>query len=587
MAINPYAPAITTGNGTQVDFAFTFPYIATTHIKAFLNGVQTTAFTFFSTNVLRLASPPSNGTEVKIVRETPADTLAAVIQPGGPLSVAGLNSNFLQNLYYSQETQYDAANQSTAGLQAQITAATNTANTALAVANTQVTFTQSGTGAVGRTITSKLQDSVSVKDFGAVGDGVTDDTAAFQAALNVGGTVVVPKPSVEYLISGQLLVTQSGTTLHGLGMPTIRVATGANNMLKVKASFFTLENFRLYAGSPLSAAVIMIDTANHALTNIRVSNIRGENLFGFYEDNAGSNLLINAVISDVLLNAHKGYGIYTQKHFAYIYIDGFGVSRVGLSGTNYNYPAVRIENGEGIFVRDGSHDGTNITSIQSSQHGYHFINTNFIHLENVIPDHVGGHAFYFQTCANVRVLHCSSPNTNLSAIRATNTSYFVVSNSIFNGFVTASATACGIELSNCSRVSVSGCTFLQSKSHGAFFSVCEDITISNCLAFLNGGNGFYFLASSQVIASALESRQNTLAGFLTSGCSRVSTSSYQAVANTGRGIEGTSDVAVLHNGAILSSNSAGNYSIAGTVSYLRNCMLNSGSVINADAPATA
>jgi hypothetical protein len=183
MAINPYAPATFTGNGTQVDFAFTFPYIATTHIKAFLNGVQTTAFTFFSTNVLRLTSPPSNGTEVKIIRETPADTLAAVIQPGGPLPVAGLNNNFIQTLYYSQETQYNAANQSTAGLQEQITAATNTANAALTVANTQVTFTQTGVGAVGRTVTSKLAERVSVNDFGAVDDGVTNDTAAIQSAF--------------------------------------------------------------------------------------------------------------------------------------------------------------------------------------------------------------------------------------------------------------------------------------------------------------------------------------------------------------------------------------------------------------------
>lgn len=59
-----------------------------------------------------------------------------------------------------------------------------------------VTFTQAGAGAVTRTAQSKMRDVVSVKDFGAVGDGVADDTAAIQAAANyamsVRGTLHFP-----------------------------------------------------------------------------------------------------------------------------------------------------------------------------------------------------------------------------------------------------------------------------------------------------------------------------------------------------------------------------------------------------------
>lgn len=83
-----------------------------------------------------------------------------------------------------------------------------------------VGFIQSGSGAVARTVQSKERDTVSVKDFGAVGDGVTDDTVAIQAAItaNYGGEVYFPAGT--YKIALGLTVT-AGIKLSGSGWGSI------------------------------------------------------------------------------------------------------------------------------------------------------------------------------------------------------------------------------------------------------------------------------------------------------------------------------------------------------------------------------
>ena len=70
-----------------------------------------------------------------------------------------------------------------------------------------------GSGLIGyksRTVTDRLSDSVSVKDFGAVADGVTSDSAAFQAAVNYCATnhKVLSIPAGLYYIPTTIVLDQ-------------------------------------------------------------------------------------------------------------------------------------------------------------------------------------------------------------------------------------------------------------------------------------------------------------------------------------------------------------------------------------------
>jgi hypothetical protein len=97
-------------------------------------------------------------------------------------------------------------------------------------------YKAAGTGAVTRTVASKLNDTVSVKDFGAVGDGFTDNTAAIQAAYN-SGVKSLYIPAGQYNFSGTITIPSSVQTYGaGIGESIFAGTVATQNMFNITAT---------------------------------------------------------------------------------------------------------------------------------------------------------------------------------------------------------------------------------------------------------------------------------------------------------------------------------------------------------------
>lgn len=143
-----------------------------------------------------------------------------------------------------------------------------------------VGYNQGGTGAITRTLQDTLRERmVNVMDFGALGDGTTDDGPAIQNAINSllvssslgGGIVFFPKPAVNYAIGTAVdLSNITNLTLLGVGGVEFN-PLGTQSHIKAKSGFtgpmFTTDTSSPY---PRSGGVVfenlLLDGNNQNVT---------------------------------------------------------------------------------------------------------------------------------------------------------------------------------------------------------------------------------------------------------------------------------------------------------------------------------
>ncbi|HEY0878999.1 MAG TPA: glycosyl hydrolase family 28-related protein, partial [Zeimonas sp.] len=233
MPVPEQTPVATfTGNGVTTDFPFAWGASASSHVVVEVDGVelvQGVDYTVLSIGdaggTVRITPAPVLDAAISVFRRTPLERVDPDYQEGGPFKAETVDFDFntlwraLQEIGYTVSLvpklpvgsplagtvrfpppgagyflRWNAAGNAIEAVDVETAASVSTLKADLADPDSVghganlVAFKQPSAAAVGRTVHDKLRERISVRDFGAKGDAVHDDTTAIQAAVDYART---------------------------------------------------------------------------------------------------------------------------------------------------------------------------------------------------------------------------------------------------------------------------------------------------------------------------------------------------------------------------------------------------------------
>jgi hypothetical protein len=186
----------------------------------------------------------------------------------------------------------------------------------------EVTYTPGGAGAVATTVQAKLRQYISVKDFGAVGNGIADDTNAIVLALtyvdSLGGGVVYC-PTGNYRTTSQIQVPQFCGIVGDGSLATQFKRDNAGFLFKAGSSTqltygIQFKDFGIRLNHPDANGIWLSSTCGADVGNIFLEGYipstpitYPRTNIGMYIDTANFSGFFNTFVNVILTHIHVGW----------------------------------------------------------------------------------------------------------------------------------------------------------------------------------------------------------------------------------------------------------------------------------------
>lgn len=332
-----------------------------------------------------------------------------------------------------------------------------------------------------------------VRDYGATGNGTTDDTAAIQDAINAAGAAgggVVFLPPGTYLVSDTLEFYFPGVFLRGAGMWNTKLTRSTDYGDTIIFGGGQAGTGTLLSNTGISDLTIISTGLTTSGAHIRYSGVTRHQLKGIYLNNGfigiRADALTAAYFSDIYVVFTDIYGgsatgrryfqfgiasSYSHKSCGDLFITNFNI-RGNTSGQVTEF-GVNIEAADGIWFENGHVGNSTEANIRIGGPTSDVINLVFF--SNVMSDEGTGYGLLLESYATlafrtIKFVNCTFKSGGIPAWATTGIA------------IAAGCTVTGLSFDNC--------TVTEYGNNGVLLASTDssNITFANCTVRGNGRN---------------------------------------------------------------------------------------------------
>lgn len=329
-----------------------------------------------------------------------------------------------------------------------------------AINASKLSFLANGTHAVARSESAKGQDWISVKDWGATGNGTTDDTTAIQNCINDNPGSHIIFPPGTYLISSPLVISNGQTTLNGFGRfdPVIRTNSATADIIDIACGTSVLSGIGIYH---LTLDATSTKTAGWGI-NITAS--------------AGGTCYW-VLIDDVQMTTKLYSGLNVQSAY-YLFLQDITVNNVGAGGVGFSFVGINASTAPiNVYMRD-----LRVTAGVPNGSTYGMLIDNYCQgfYGSRVSLESGGidMGLYIKNTSGV---HANAPM-----------------NLFFDKVIADTNNNNGILIGDCTTVRFTDSWSTSAKNSGVFMSAGIDVEFKGHMAINNGKDGFTIQGGSQI-----------------------------------------------------------------------------------------